>query len=89
MVALRWQKSLISVPEGFPEAGNWQPRAQSLTANSLVPGSLPFVLSLDAGHQSNANAYLSGMCLLVRQWFLSGFNSILSEYFLNMSAKTS
>lgn len=87
VVALRWQKSLVSGPKGFTEAGSWQARAQSFTANSLVPGSFPFVLPLDTGHQKNANTYLSGMCFLVRQWFPSGFNSIISEYFLNTSAK--
>lgn len=87
VVALRWQKSLVSEPKRFPEAGNWQPAAQSFTVNSFVPGSLPFVLPLDTGHQSNPNRYLSGMCLLVGQWFQSGFSSVVSEYFLNTSAK--
>lgn len=67
VVAPRWQKSLVSGPKGFPEAGNWQPRAHSFMANSLVPRSLPFVLPLDTEYQSNANTYLSGNCLLVKQ----------------------
>lgn len=87
VVALRWQKSLVSGPNGFSEVGNWHPTAQSFMINSFVPGSLPFILPLDTGHQSNPNTYLSGIYLLVRHWFPSGFSSIVSEYFLNTSAK--